>query len=210
MKKIISFDMDGTLVDGAYGNMVWLDGMPRRYAQRHGLPLAEAKRIVLEHYDSVGEGSIFWYDMAYWLRRFDLSFSIPDLLDEYVRYIRVLPNVAQVLQRLAEEYTLVIASNAARIFVEKEMSECGLADYFDHTISATSDFALVKKQEKFFRRLCDVMGATPEQIVHVGDHAVFDVEVPLRVGLTAFHYNPDGPSHANTIRDFKELLELLL
>ncbi len=196
-------------MDGAYGNMVWLDGIPRRYADRHGLPLDEAKRVVLEEYDSIGDGDVLWYDMTYWLRRFDLDFSIAELLDEYVRYIRILPSVTEVLERLAERYTLVVASNAARIFVEKEMSHSGLERYFRHAVSATSDFAMVKREEEFFRRLCLMMNATPGEVVHIGDHAIFDVEVPTRVGLNAFHYNPDGPSNGNTIRDFKELLELL-
>jgi FMN phosphatase YigB (HAD superfamily) len=209
MKKIISFDMDGTLVDGIYGNMVWLDGIPRKYAQRHGIPLGEAKGMVHAEYDSVGEADVLWYDMTYWRERFDLDFSIPELLDEYAGHIRILPNVAEVLARLAERYTLVIASNAARIFVEKEMSCSGLAGYFVHTISATSDFAMVKKEEEFFRKLCRLMEAAPQEVVHVGDHAVFDVEVPLRVGLNAFHYNPKGTRNSNTIRDFKELLDRL-
>lgn len=201
--------MDGTLVDGVYGNMVWLDGIPRRYADKYGLPLDEAKRAVLKEYDSVGDGNVLWYDMTYWLQRLDLTLSIPELLDEYAQHIRILPNVTSVLGELAERYTLVVASNAARIFVEKEMSYSGLGRYFDHTISATSDFAMVKGEEEFFRRLCRLMDATPEEVVHVGDHAVFDVEVPLRVGLDAFHYDPDGPSNGNAIRDFKELLERL-
>ena len=206
VKKIISFDMDGTLVDGVYGNMVWLDGIPRRYARRHGMPLDEAKRIVLGEYDSVGEENILWYDMTYWLGRFDLDFPIPELLEEYSPHIRTLPNVAEVLERLAEQYMLVIASNAARIFVEKELSQSGLARFFDYTVSATSDFAMVKKEEEFFRALCRLVDADPEEIVHIGDHAIFDVEVPRRVGLSAFHYNPNGPSGNNSIRDFKELL----
>jgi len=209
MKKIISFDMDGTVVDGAYGNMVWLDGIPRRYAERYEMPFDEAKRIVLGEYDSMGEGNILWYDMAYWLRRFDLDFSIPELLDEYREHIRTLPNVAEVLERLAGQYTLIIASNAARIFVEKELSQSGLARFFDYTVSATSDFAMVKKEEEFFRMLCRLVDAAPEEIVHVGDHAIFDVEVPRRVGLSAFHYNPSGPSGNNSIRDFRELLAQL-
>ena len=209
MKKVISFDLDGTLVDGAYGNMVWLEGIPRRYAQRYAIPFDEAKRLVTTEYDSIGEGDVLWYDMAYWLRRFSLAISIPELLDEYEAHIRVLPNVAEVLEQLRTRYVLVIASNAARLFVEKELHQSGLAGYFRHAVSATSDFKMVKKEEAFYHRLCSMLDVSPSEMVHIGDHATFDVDVPLRVGLDAFHYSPCGEPNGRTIRDFKELLGLL-
>jgi FMN phosphatase YigB (HAD superfamily) len=209
MKKVISFDLDGTLVDGSYGNMVWLEGLPEHYAERYALPLNDAMKLVRTAYDSVGEGNVLWYDMTYWLERFDLEVAIPELLDRYSAHIRVMPNVVEVLEILSREYTLVIASNAARIFVDKELSQSGLARYFDHTISATSDWEMVKREEEFFRRLCRMVNAAPSEVVHVGDHAIFDVEVPLRVGLDAFHYDPCSQSKGRTIRDFRELLERL-
>jgi len=35
MKKIVSFDLDGTLVDAGYGDVVWNHGIPEEYAKRH-------------------------------------------------------------------------------------------------------------------------------------------------------------------------------
>jgi HAD superfamily hydrolase (TIGR01493 family) len=209
MKKIISFDLDGTLVDGAYGNMVWLDGLPELYARRHSIALDEARNLVKSEYDSMGEGNLLWYDITYWLKRFDLAISIPDLLDRYSEHIRVIPGVTEVLERLSKEYMLVIASNAARIFMEKELSHSGLARYFQHAISATSDFEMVKKEEEFYRRLCRLLKVDPSEMVHVGDHAVFDVQVPLRAGLDAFHYNPGSQSDGRAICNFRELLDRL-
>jgi HAD superfamily hydrolase (TIGR01549 family) len=209
MKKIVSFDLDGTLVDGAYGNMVWLDGLPELYGRRHSMPLDEAKKLVKSEYDSMGEENILWYDITYWLKRFDLATSIPELLDRYSDHIRIIRGVTEALERLSKEYTLVIASNAARIFVEKELSRSGLARYFPHAFSATSDFQMVKKEEEFYRRLCRLLKVDPSEMVHVGDHAVFDVEVPLRAGLDAFHYNPGGQSNGRTVCDLRELLDRL-
>lgn len=208
-KKVISFDLDGTVVDAAYGNVVWLEGIPEKYARRHSMTLEHAKQTVRREYDAIGEANILWYDIAYWLRRFDLAVSIPRLLDEYSDHIRLLPHVAEVIRLLSEKYRLVIASNAARIFVEKELSHTGLERHFDRIISATSDFEMVKKEEQFYRRLCSVMGVSPSEVVHVGDHSVFDVEVPLRVGIDSYHYNPSHNGKGQAIHDFRELLDLL-
>jgi putative hydrolase of the HAD superfamily len=208
-KKVVSFDLDGTVVDAAYGNMVWLEGVPAKYARRHSVPLERAKQTVRREYDAVGEANILWYDITYWLGRFDVAVSIPDLLDEYRDHIRLLPHVAEVISLLSEKYRLVIASNAARIFVEKELGHTGLERHFSRIISATSDFGMVKKEEQFYWKLCAVMGISPSEIVHVGDHSVFDVEVPLRIGIDSYHYDPSHDGAGRTIRDFRELLDLL-
>jgi putative hydrolase of the HAD superfamily len=209
MKKVISFDLDGTIVDAVYGNAVWLEGIPEKYAGRYGISLEEAKRTVKKEYDSVGEAYLLWYDIDYWLQRFDLAVSVADLLDQYAGCIRLLPNVADVIRALSEKYSLVIASNAARIFVEKELAHTGLAHYFDRVISATSDFEMVKKQKEFFDRLCLTLNVSPAELVHVGDHAEFDVEVPSKAGIECYHYCPSSPKNGRVIHDFLELLEKL-
>lgn len=206
-KKVISFDLDGTIVDAAYGNMVWLEGVPQRYARRHGMPLEDARRAVKEAYDSVGETRLLWYDIGYWLTRFDLDVPIGELLDDYTDHIRVLPYASDAIYALAEQYTLVIASNAARVFLDKELAHTGLAECFSRTVSATSDFHMVKKQEAFYRALCSTLGVLPAEVVHVGDHAVFDVEVPLGVGIDSYHYDPAGDGNGRTIRDLRGLTD---
>jgi len=209
MKKIISFDLDGTLVDGSYGNMVWLEGIPERYAEKYSLPVDEALVRVKKAYDSVGECHLLWYDVEYWLRRFDLAVSVPELLDRYCGSIRLLPHVAEAIEALHGKHRLVIASNAARVFVEKELGHTGLGRCFSRTISATSDFGMVKNEEAFYRRLCAVLEVSPEEIAHVGDHAVFDFEVPRLAGIDAYHYNPAAVANGKVIHDLRDLLERL-
>ena len=89
---------------------------------------------------------------------------------------------------LKGRYVLVIASNAARIFVEKELEYTNLAHYFNHIISATTDYGIVKKEPDFYRKLCANLGVSQEDIVHVGDHRIFDFEVPSGLGIEAYHF----------------------
>lgn len=209
MTKIISFDLDGTLVDVDYGNTVWLEGIPEEYARKYGMTVDDARTAVKDQYDSIGDSHLLWYDIDYWLQRFDLTISVPGLLDRYAGRIRLLPHVEEVVRTLSGRYRLVIASNAARIFVEKELSHTGLAGCFSHVLSATTDFGMVKKQEAFYHTLCSVLGVSPSDVVHVGDHKVFDVEVPLSVGIEAYHYNPQGRADGRVLCDFRELMDRL-
>jgi len=191
MKKIISFDLDGTLVHGKYGDMVWNHGIPDEYAHKYRMPFEDAKRLIRSQYEEVGEANIEWYHIELWLRKFDLPVSATILLDRYESYIELFPDTREVLEALTETYTLVVASNAARIFVDKELSHANLASYFTHIISATSDYCMVKKEKRFYEKLCATLNVSPHEIVHVGDHRVFDFETPSQLGIEAYHFVPD-------------------
>ena len=68
---------------------------------------------------------------------------------------------------------------------------------------------MVKKEEEFYRRLCAVLGVSPAEMAHVGDHAVFDFEIPRLVGIDAYHYNPAAAANGKVIKDFTDLLDRL-
>jgi HAD superfamily hydrolase (TIGR01549 family) len=187
MKRIISFDLDGTLVRGRYGDLVWNEGIPCEYAKKYALPFEEARSLIRRQYEAVGDGEVVWYNIGVWLDKFGLAVSPKELLDRYESRIELMPHALEVLGRLKERYSLVVASNAARIFVEKETGVAGITGYFDHIVSATTDYGVLKKENAFFHRLMDRLGASPEEMVHVGDHRIFDYEVPSRLGIEAYH-----------------------
>jgi len=218
MKKVISFDLDGTLVDAVYGEMVWNHGIPTEYARTHGMSFEEAKAFIRGEYLSVGDGNILWYEIRHWLTRFGLDVSAPELLERYSSHIALQPHAEEVLRELYKKYTLVIASNAARIFVEKELGQTGLTGFFTHVISATTDYGMVKKEEAFFHRLCREAAVAATDMVHVGDHPVFDHDVPAGLGIESYHIDGHEAGSApaktaagprRTITDLKELLEYL-
>lgn len=191
MKKIVSFDLDGTLVHGKYGDMVWNHGIPEEYARKYGMSFEEARHLIRSQYEEVGETNIEWYHIELWLRKFDLPVSAKTLLDRYEAYIELFPDTRDVLETLAKTYTLIVASNAARIFVNKELSYANITSHFTHIISATSDYGMVKKEAGFYEKLCSTLRISPHELVHVGDHPVFDFETPSRLGIDAYHFAPD-------------------
>ena len=210
-RKILSFDLDGTLVDAGYGDIVWNHGIPTEYAKKYDMGFDEAKTLVRTQYESVGDADLLWYDIEYWLRRFELPVSSAELLDRYESHIKTMPYANETLEGLREKYTLVIASNAARVFVEKELTATGLEHYFSKTVSATTDFGLVKKNGDFYGRLCKHLDISPQDMVHVGDHPVFDYDAPAAMGIKAFHITKetDGNNGRKTIDNLGRLLELL-
>ena len=206
--KVISFDLDGTLVDHTFADLVWHEGMARLYAQKEGIGLEEAKKRVLEAYDEVGDEALEWYDLGFWFRRFGLQGSPQDLLRQYAEAVRVYPEVHEVLRRLGRRYRLVVLSNASREFMEVELERGGLRGYLSVALSAVSDFGMVKKEPGFYRRACEFLGVYPQEVVHVGDHEKFDKKVPQEVGIRSFLLRRNG-SRKGSLRDLWQLCQIL-
>jgi len=206
MPKIISFDMDGTLVDPEFTDWVWLHGIPRLYAEKTNIPFEEAKHFVVGEYLKVGEGAIEWYDIKYWFQFFKLEKNWKDLMLQYVDKIRIYPDVDDILGWLKEKFPIILTSNAGREFIDIEMEATGLGRYFDRIFSATSDFGQVKKTAGFYGRICGALGVYPQEIVHVGDHYEFDYLAPRSLGIHAFYLDRSGEKNGDfVISDLREL-----
>lgn len=206
MIKIVSFDMDGTLVTSRYVERVWLEGVPTLYAQRHGIGMEEAQKLVYDEYMSVGTRDLRWYDLSHWLGRFDLDIPHADLLNMYRQDVELYPETEEVLALLSEDFDLVVASNGATEFVEFELD--GLRHHFREILSVTSTFGKVKDYPETFLDLCRHLGAKPEEVIHIGDHRYFDYEVPKEAGLSALYLDRDRmESGPDVVHDLLEAAE---
>ncbi|MBS3772616.1 MAG: HAD family hydrolase [Candidatus Thermoplasmatota archaeon] len=192
MPAIVSFDLDGTLVDTEYVNHVWLEAIPRIYASQHDVPFTEAKEYVIGEYEQVGQEALEWYDISYWLDVLDLDVSWQELLRRHVDLLRPYPEVSGVIRRLHDSHTLIITSNAAREFIDIETAALGFDDCFAHIFSAVSDFGRTKKHPDVYREICSRLDAAPRNIVHVGDSYAFDYLAPREVGITTFYLDRDA------------------
>lgn len=210
-KKLISFDLDSTLIDPTYNTFVWEIGIPQLYAKKYQVSLSEAVSRVISEYQRVGDASLEWYDIAYWFRFFELPGSWQHLMEEHRDKVRLFPEVKAVMEDLAQSHTLIIISNAAREFVEIETKEAGIANYFTRTFSTTSDFGQVKKTPQCYEQICEIMGTKPSDAIHVGDHYEFDYLIPKRLGMEAYYLDRDGnkPKNRYTIKDLTEFANLV-
>lgn len=209
--SIISFDLDGTLVTDEFSQTVWHQCMPELYAEQHRCSFEQAKELMVGEYNKVGDDALEWYDIQYWFHRFNLQGDWKNLLTKFTHHIRTYPEVPEVLEQLSRRYQLMITSNAAREFLNTEIEAAGIAPYFKHVVSATSDFMHVKKNREFYRKLCRMLDVGTNDLVHVGDHYRFDYLVPCEVGIKSFYLdrsgNRAGPFMVGNLKEFISRLE---
>lgn len=187
MAKIISFDMDGTLIDSSFTDWVWGYGIPALYAEKKGLAFEMAKSVVEEEYRKVGPDAIEWYDIKYWFQLFKLGNSWNKLMKQFIDKISVYSDVLPILNCLKGKFSLVLTSNATREFIDIELEAAVLRSYFNRIFSATSDFGQVKKTTDFYLRICQILGVNPEEMVHIGDHRHYDYDFPRALGIHAYY-----------------------
>ena len=210
MTTVVSFDLDGTLVTSSFADAVWLDGLPRLYAQASGKDLETAKRELFAEYDRIGDQRLEWYDPAYWFDHYHIPGDWRSLLHQNRSHIACYPDAIAVLPRLAAQYQLIICSNAKREFVEIELEDINIRGCFTHIFSSTSDFHTVKKVTEFYALICQRLNVTSSQIVHVGDSRRFDYDAPRAAGITAYYLDrsgkESGPFVVHTLYEFEHKL----
>lgn len=204
--KIISFDVEGTIVTTGFSYAIWFEMIPRCYAMRHCVDFDEATRQIRQAYDSVGDQKLEWYDVQYWFTRFDLGpadLAMEQLQDRVVYF----PETRKVLSRLSRDYKLNVASGSPRPFLKHLLRD--VEHNFSSIFSSTSDFQQVKTAS-FYQAMCRDLGVEPRQVIHIGDNLQFDVNEPASVGINAFHLNrEDTTGNTASLRDLEQFAGLL-
>jgi putative hydrolase of the HAD superfamily len=146
----VLLDMDGTLLDLHYDNHFWLEHVPHRYAERHGLTLAEARAALRGRYQRV-EGTLDWYCVDYWTRELDLDIAL--LKEEVDHLIGVHPHVLEFLDAVrAAGRRLVLVTNAHGKSLDIKFRRTRLNGHFDRVLCA-HDLGLPKEQAGFWERM---------------------------------------------------------
>lgn len=182
--KVVSFDVDGTLVTPDFSYAVWFEGIPALYSRRHNVSLDEARELADKEYREIGEWRIEWYDIKYWFERFGLGNYYQKVLDDYRHRVTCYPEVPQALSALGRDYKLIVISSSTREFLPYLLSE--IEGHFDKVFSTVSDFSQVKTPE-FYLEICRKLGIAPDEMAHVGDLWDVDYVAPRKAGIRAFH-----------------------
>ena len=208
----VLLDMDGTLLDLRFDNHFWRELVPRRYAERHGLPLRQARAEVTARTRAV-EGTLNWYCLDYWTR--ELALDIVTLKREIEHLIAVHPHVLEFLDGLrGAGRRVLLVTNAHRQSLALKMEKTRLASHFDALVCA-HDLGLVKEQPAFWPRLREMEPFEPATTLLVDDNpTILRAARDYGIAHLVSALRPDSTSPPQVagefpaIHDFAELLPI--
>ncbi|MCU1718515.1 GMP/IMP nucleotidase [Pseudomonas sp. 5P_3.1_Bac2] len=146
----VLLDMDGTLLDLHFDNHFWLEHLPARYAEHHGISreLADAELLPLFRQHA---GQLNWYCTDFWSR--ELNLPIPALKREVAHLIALRPDADLFLAALRKAgKQVLLITNAHRDSLSLKMERVELAPYFDRMISS-HDYGYPKEDQQFWQAL---------------------------------------------------------
>ncbi len=164
----VLLDMDGTLLDLNYDNVLWNERLPERYATHHGVT-ADMARTTLERHFVETRHTIEHYCLDYWARFTQLDMLA--LHRELTYLIRYRPHAEAFLDRLkATGRRAVLVTNAHRGGLAIKDQLTGLTGRLDHAVSS-HDFRAPKESAEFWLRLNDALPFDASRSVLIDDNA---------------------------------------
>ena len=162
----VLLDMDGTLLDKHFDDHFWEEHVPAQYAARRRIPVAEAKRHLMETYRSQ-EGTLNWTDVDYWSER--LSLDIPALKRQVDHLIAVHDHVVPFLSRVNDlGRTVFLVTNAHGKTLDLKMEKTALADVFSG-IFTSHQLGFPKENPDFWKALRSRVPFEPERTLLAED-----------------------------------------
>ena len=162
----VLLDMDGTLLDLHFDNHFWLEHLPQRYAEHHGIDREQADAELLPLFRD-NAGQLNWYCLDFWSR--ELKLSIRDLKREVAHLIALRPDADTFLAALrGAGKRVALITNAHRDSLSLKLERVELAPWFDRLISS-HDYGFPKEDRQFWQALHADFGFEPARSLFIDD-----------------------------------------
>lgn len=163
----VLLDLDGTLLDLHFDTYFWLEHLPARYAEHHGLEVQEVRQQLIQRIMKE-QGTLNWYCVDYWSDAFNID--IAALKREISHKIAYRPQVKDFLQALKSQgKRVVIVTNAHQKSLDIKFEKTGINDLVDRVVTSHA-FKRPKEDEEFWGLLQAVEPFDPDRTLFIDDN----------------------------------------
>ncbi len=189
-------DMDGTLLDLAYDNYMWLERIPAEYARQNSIGEAEARELLAAKFRSQ-EGKLQWYCLDHWSEVLDLD--VKEMHRRENDRIDYLPGAKDFLESvLQHEVRLLLVTNSHLDTLAIKSEVTGITDFFD-AIYTSHELGHAKEDQPFWHTLHEAEGFDRETTLFIDDNPLV-LESARTFGISML-FNITRPDTSAPVRD---------
>ncbi|MNF54557.1 GMP/IMP nucleotidase YrfG [compost metagenome] len=207
----VLLDMDGTLLDLHYDNHFWMEHLPQRYAELHGVSRAMAE-LELQPLFERNAGQLQWYCLDFWSS--ELKIPVRELKLETAHLIALRPDADTFLAAIKQAgKRVILITNAHRDSLSLKLERIELAPYFERLISS-HDYGFPKENPQFWDALRADIGFDPVRSLFIDDTLPilrsareFGVAHLLAVSVPDSRKAPKDTAEFAAVGDYRALIE---
>lgn len=216
MKKLIIFDLDGTLYSFEEGSFAKSDlkknillNAKAFIKNRLNKNDYEAEKILSEINEKFGENISVALEEMFSIDRFEYFNTVWNIDPKGI--VRPNPTLKEILGKLVNnEYTLVVVSDAPRIWISNVLRYLNIFDNFEKNIfSGELDYR--KSNGNALNQVLKILKYKPEDSIVVGDQEKTDIIPAKELGATTVYINTKSTSKIAdyNIKSINEITRLL-
>jgi putative hydrolase of the HAD superfamily len=206
----VLLDMDGTLLDLHYDNHFWMEHLPQRYADLHGISRAMAELEMAPLFEQ-NAGTLNWYCLDFWSA--ELKLPLRELKLETAHLISLRPDAETFLMAIKQAGKRVIMiTNAHRDSLSLKMERVQLAPYFERMISS-HDYGFAKENAQFWDALHADIAFEPGRSLFIDDTLpilrsarVYGIAHLLAVSQPDSRKGPKNTEEFAAVADYRTLI----
>ncbi len=162
----LMLDMDGTVLDLAYDNYMWMHHVPDKFAAANGLEPEVAREQLYAKFDAL-RGQLEWYCLDHWSDH--LGLDIAQLHRDENHRIGYLPGAEDFLRTIQDRdirVLMVTNSHSETLTIKDEIT--GITRHFDD-IYTSHDLGYPKETQAFWRAMAEKEDFDPATTLYVDD-----------------------------------------
>jgi len=162
----VLLDLDGTLLDLAFDNYLWLSRIPAIFGEKNALSQAETYAQLAPRFTAV-QGTLQWYSIDYWSEQLDID--IAAVHREEVARVAWLPGAQNFLVAMRTKgKRIALMTNSHPVILQIKHAHTGVLDYLDAAYTSHG-FNAPKENQGFWKAAVAKEKYNPERTLFIDD-----------------------------------------